>query len=311
MKIYFFGGIFFLVNILFGQQLPFLRSQFYAPQHFNPSSFGTWNDWSANVSSQFTFAGGNTFTTSGNFVGDIYIPMKQSNFGIGTGLIYLYDHVGFSESHSFGIPINFQSRWGEVNWSVGATSRITRSVIVPDWVPPSNVPDPNLPDSGAQTKFMVDGGFMIYTQRWYLGFAVAQFNAPLFDKINFQAAAHLFFHGGYRFQVADKVQLFPSLMLGFDGAIFQYQAAFLAQFLKPGISFGAGFGRTRLLSGILSYDIKNFNVIWQTSYTFLGNPLNRFVAHELRLSYRLQKPFGCSSCQKRNGRYECEHDKFL
>lgn len=297
--------------IALSQQLPFLRNEVYAPQTTNPASFGTWNDFSVNLNGQLVQFP-NDLSHSMVLSAELYPPFLNSRFSIGTGMYYLYDNTGFIKHHAVGLPVNGQLKLGNTFMSIGIAPEFVYRSMDTAFVPPTTVVDPNLPSEIGQTRFNLNTGVMLYQQEWYGGISINQITTPYFDELNFDAALHLFLHAGYRFKVAENIQLFPSAIIGFVApSTISYHGKMMLQFLNPGISIGAGYSRGNILSALISYDLKNFNVMMQAGTNGIIEETWFYNVYELRLSYRIQKPFGCTSCQERQNKYGCEHRKFL
>lgn len=303
-----------LITIQFvalSQQLPFLRNEAYAPLTYNPASFGTWNDFSVNLSGQWVQFP-DDLSPSAAFSSELFPPVFKKGFGMGTGFYYLFDHTGFIKLHAVGLPVNGQAKIGNTFLSVGIAPEFVYRSMDTAFIPPTTVIDPNIPSEIGQARFNLNAGIMLYQQEWYGGISMNQLNTPYFNELNFDAALHLFLHAGYRLRVAENKQLFPSAIIGFVAPMtYSFHGKMMLQFLNPGISFGLGYSSGNILSAIIAYDLKNFNVMMQAGTNGLIAETPFYNVYELRLSYRLQKPFSCSACQERQNKLGCEHGNYF
>ncbi len=285
---------------LSAQQLPCLKTEVYAPHWHNPASAGTWNQLSVNLNGQFD-GGGLSFNSGGAmFSGELFLPVPNRSGGIGVGANYHYTALSDRyQTQAANFQLNYQFELEKLHISIGLAPGF-RAVSLEqiNWFTADTVPDPYLPTAGAQTKFTLGAGIFLYTDKLYLGISSSQLNTPNYDQINFQGATSYYVNGGYRFKIAENMQLFPSASFGYDGSgLSQLSGNLMLQFLKPGFSIGAGYAARSNVWGIVGYEYKRFSFIYTAGTSFSKLTNASIFNQEIRLTYKLKKKPKCSTCE--------------
>lgn len=282
---------------VFAQQLPFVRTEIYSPQWYNPASYGTWNTFSANLlgATPLSQIDETYYLMAASAEG--HVGFRNSNMSVGIGAYGLLENRGFYRMDGANLALNLQYDFSRWTLSAGLSSGV-RTIDFSNavWNPPTNVADPNLP-TGIQSAFMMDAGVYAYNDKFFLGLACAQLNAPVFSHIHFSSARHYVLDAGYRFKVSPGIQLFPSLSLMTDGAVTIISSKILIQFAKPAFSIGLGYTYPKTITCFAGYEFKRFSCLYGA--TFHSEALvNSFVlSNELRLTYKIRRKQKCATCE--------------
>ncbi|MFK8044542.1 MAG: PorP/SprF family type IX secretion system membrane protein [Crocinitomicaceae bacterium] len=203
-----------------------------------------------------------------------YLFNAQANLqeqGMGIGISYLHDNVGFFSENDFKINIakHFEIV-GAGYLSLGLGFGLVNGSFDPTWIPPDpTTPDPNLPIAdGASALDLNFGAFWRDAdERYYVGLSSTHLTAPNLNTINFDKARHYYATGGMNIRydmlpIVDGLTLKPSFLVISDFVSTTMDVTLIANYdltNYQAIYGGLTYRRKDALAVLIGYSTNTFD----------------------------------------------------
>ena len=232
---------------------------------------------------------------SGSFA--IHSPLKNDRIGL--GMIYSYDRIGVTQTHSvnadfaYRIPIGKKKK---VRLCIGISAGVTNYSSNLNDVATTDANDPNF--TGNVNRWLPNVGFGIYaySDKFFVGVSLPHILANKLNGSNsvFSMSTtvarqyyHLLFTGGYVFSIGKKVKFVPSVMMKYVPVhapiTFDFNVAFI--FIDR-IWLGAGYRLNDSYSFMLAANVtKQLRIGY--CYDLTVSSLSRYTSgsHEVMASF--------------------------
>ena len=238
---------------------------------YNPAVAGSGDAICVNALARTQWVGfgdGNPQTLNVN----VHSPVRF--LGGGLGLSVTADQLGFQYTRDFRLSYSYHLNLGEGTLGMGASFGLSNVGIQgATWVDPtggSGAIDPLIPNDDINEIIPDIGlGFYYWTDDWWAGASVSHlvpFSAQYTNDLNFDQSRHLYFNGGYNWDVAPEWELRPSMLVKTDLASFQLDINAIALYnnmfyggvsyrLQDAVAVMLGYNITEQLRVGYAYDI--------------------------------------------------------
>ncbi len=238
----------------------------------------------------------------------------QGNFSkqnLGFGISLSNDAIGFQRNNTIVINGAYHLKTYAGTLSGGVGVGIINVGFSPTWVPPETLIDPSLPAPIAGTGFDMNLGlhWQGLTIPYYVGISTTHLIPPTLNSINFSVARHYYVLAGYDFNLNQRIDLKPSILIKADGATTVFDVNITGNFWMKQSSYFWG-GLSYRLEDAVAFNLgyafspaENIKVnMMKIGYSLdiITNPLNVYGrgSHELILDFWLFAP---PSILKRHG----------
>lgn len=270
------------VQFLKGQQLPQYTQYMFNKYYMNPAVAGSKAENFASLSYRSQWAG---FPGPSTGLASFHAPFKE-NVGLGGMLMHdvngPFQRTGVQLSYAYHFQIKKDMKLG-----LALAGRLFQHKLNRKKLKADVADDPALKSDKYQS-LDPDANFGAYLRgnKYWVGLAVPQlFKSPILgDSLaNTRLARHYYLHGGYRFQVSDKIDVEPSAMIKFTNPAplsFDINAkVYYDEFLWGGLSYR----HQESLSIMLGVKKEQFRLGY--SYDMTLNRIRNYSAgsHEIHL----------------------------
>lgn len=214
------------------------------------------------------------------------MPLFSSQ-GAGSAMIG-YDRAGGFSTLVARIGYAYSLQIGKSSISIGLTGGITRLGVDDKWN--SSMPDdPYIPtDRTSSTAPQLGVGIAMWSKRYYIGLSsihTLEFSHNLTDALSLKQKNHIFFMGGYSWDIGRDISLCPSGLLGSDMTTLSLTAN-LSTIIKRRLIAGLSYGNERSFGINVGYIWKELqvNYCYQTGISGLASSTGG--SHEVLLIYR-------------------------
>ncbi len=236
-----------------------------------------------------TFDGGgnpNTQVISANF------PILK--FNSGAGLHVVNDNLGALNNLEIQAAYAYHISVRNAKLSLGIRGGMYSQSINFDqyrWVDP----DDPLRQSGKESQFRPDAAAGIYYRapKYFLGASLNHLINSKFDfgndSLRNALESHMYFTGGYDYQLNYDIMLRPSLIVKTDFKTYSFDISLMATF-RENLWGGFSFRQSDAVTAIVGYSFMkddSFSVGYAFDYTVKAQRAKNETSHELLISYTL------------------------
>jgi type IX secretion system PorP/SprF family membrane protein len=235
----------------FGQQDPLSSHYMFNTLTYNPGVSGISGMICATAITRQQWVGFEGAPSVQSF--SVSAPVSPFRIQSGVGLFVQRDKTGFDKDISISGDYAYLLDLGSGKLGIGLSAGMINKSIDPTWVIPSG--DNHTPPSGdplipeqkeSVTAFDMGVGLYYRTEKYYAGVSVTHINEPKlkFSKGTPYISRHLYFTGGYTFQLANPAfELIPSVFAFSDLKVLQVAVNTIVRYNKKvwgGVSYRAG-----------------------------------------------------------------------
>jgi type IX secretion system PorP/SprF family membrane protein len=294
-------------TLVWGQQDPQFSQFMYDRLSINPAFAGSKDAICATLIGRQQWSGLSGQPSTGLL--NVSGPINSIKSGIGA-TVYL-DEIGPLSttaarlSYAYHIKIS-----GATKLALGVGIGLINSSLNSNWVASdytddgaftgfgSGIGDPSISQQNQQaTTFDASFGAYLYNPKYYAGVSVVHLNQGDLTEMNIQVARHLYFMGGYDFEITPMVTLTPQTLVKTDLASTQVDVNATATYNNT-FWLGVSYRLEDAIAPMAGYNYQfsdgKSNLRIGYSYDLTTSELNNYSSgsHEIMLGYcyQLQKP---------------------
>ncbi len=292
-------GVSNIANTKAQQNMPQISQYMSNNSYINPSNTGIGNTIELSLLYRSQYTGYQTSNNDNSSALNTQIltaniPLTTINSGL--GILVLNDKTSSKTSQQqLQLSYAYHLKLGENTLSLGIRSGL--HVMKLDgfqFRPPTNEEDPKIPKGKefSDNKLDFNVGIQYKTDRFYFGASLFHVNKPKFGtniNYNYKLERNLFFTGGYRYYLNDRIELNPSLLIitDFINPLAINTSLLLNVDNTYWIGAGYRFGDAGIVLAGLSLMQKKIKVSYSLDLTVKGNDAKSRTSSELMLSYVL------------------------
>ncbi len=283
-----FAGIFCIADEAYAQQDSQFTQYMYNTQSINPAYAGTRDALSVFGLYRNQWVGIDGAPKTLSF--SINSPVGQQ--GVGVGLGFESDKIGAASESRITADFSYTLAMTEdVKFSFGLKGGLSLLDLDPSKLSMFDPQDFDIAQNNYASP-IIGAGFYLHTEKWYLGISSPNFlETEHYDDVVVSTATektHLYFVGGYVFDVNHDLQLKPSVMVkAVSGAPMAVDVSLNAWLYKR-INFGAAYRFDAAVSAMAGFQI-NKNILIGYAYDYSTTELGRYNdgSHEIFLRFEI------------------------
>ncbi|OFX69880.1 MAG: hypothetical protein A2X12_11915 [Bacteroidetes bacterium GWE2_29_8] len=283
----------FTVNA-FSQQIPLFSNYIFDKTTINPAFIGSNTFLNATLGMKKQFMGFDNAPQT-EFL-NLNMPIQAKRMGIGIRVIQ--DKLGVTKNNIGMLGYSYHIRIGEGKLFMGIEAGVYNQSIGFDELIKNDVVDNAIPvTKESKTVFNATFGMMYNTKKYYIGFSMPQLIKSKIDYTELERDKiahlwnHLYFMGGYQYEISDKFKLEPSFLLKYVKGV-PMQIDINAEFTYNNLlTIGAGYRTTAAIVGLFKIS-KTINsdgdlISIGYNYDYLTTELANYSsgAHEVMIQY--------------------------
>jgi type IX secretion system PorP/SprF family membrane protein len=282
------------------QQDPQYTMFYFNKMLYNPAYAGAKDGICATMLGRFQWNGLQGAPNTWLVTADMPIKLSDNNY-LGVGLTTYGDYMGFQEDHALKAAICYRRKnLGPGHLAVGIDIGFNnKNIVNATWITPNGLPagnDPTIPLAGATNTFAFDlnAGVYYHSNRFYAGVSVLHLTGSSFTGLNMKQARHMYFTGGYTFDLAGSWKLNPNVIVRTDMATANFDVNLNALYDingTHGIFFGATYRYIDAIGINVGYNGRfadgNVGMLFGYNYDINTSRLNSFNSgsHEIILRF--------------------------
>lgn len=275
------------------QQDPQFTQFYFNKLMINPAAAGYHGNICVNLFNRFQWTGFEKAPFTNQLSVDASLLPFTNGIDVGVGLTVFNDNIGFFNTTGLRVAGAYRFGLGNggklgVGLDLGFMNMMVNGA---NWVPPTTAPDAYLPPSGSSLVFDAGLGVFYNSQNWYAGISAKQLPGMRFKTLNYRAARHMFFMGGYTFRGvgSPKLDINPNAIVKTDLATVSFDVNvnfIINQKYWAGLTYRFQ-DAVALNLGMVLWQNANNSITAGYSYDLTTSRLLKFSygTHELMLKY--------------------------
>lgn len=303
MKKLFLGliAVFGIVGQLCAQQDPQYTMFYFNKMLYNPAYAGAKEAICATMLGRFQWTGLQGAPNTWLVTADMPIKLTDPDY-LGVGITTYGDYIGFQQDHGLKVAIAYRRKnVGPGHLAIGVDLGFNnKNIVGASWITPNGLSplvDPFIPLSSASNTFGFDlsAGVYYHSTRFYAGVSALHLTGSSFTGLNMKQARHMYFTGGYTFDVSGPWKLNPNVLVRTDLATANFDINVNALYDingTHGIFFGATYRYIDAVGINVGYNAmfgkeKQVGMLFGYNYDINTSRLNSFNSgtHEIILRF--------------------------
>lgn len=295
-----------IYSTLSAQQDPQYTMFYFNKMLYNPAYAGAKDAICGTILGRFQWNGLEGAPNTWVFTGDMPIKLTDKDY-LGVGLTGYGDYIGFQQDQGLKVALAYRRKnIGPGHLAIGLDLGFNNKNFTNPagaWIYPGP-PEP-LPNMTTPSAFGFDFGAGIYyhAQKFYAGVSILHLTASSFTAMNMKQARHMFFTGGYTFNLGGDGpwKLNPNLIVRTDLSTANFDLNLNALYDingTNGIFFGATYRYIDAIGINIGYNGSfmngNMGMLFGYNYDINTSRLNSFNSgsHEiiLRFCFKTERP---------------------